>query len=49
MCEKAAPAITAAFLTLITLKLENIEICASSTLNEHNDMKDDIQFNIDKR
>ena len=39
ICKKAAPAISAAFLTLMTLKLENNEMCALSTPNDHNDMK----------
>ena len=39
MWKKAAPAISAAFLTLMTLKLENNEMCALSTPNDHNDMK----------
>ena len=39
MWKKAAPAISVAFLALMTLKFENIVICAQSTLNDHNDMK----------
>ena len=39
MCKKANSAISAAFLTLMTLKLENNEIHAYSTPNDHNDMK----------
>ena len=39
MWKKAAPAISMAFLTLMTLKLENNGICAKSTPNDHNDKK----------
>ena len=39
MCKKAVPAISVAFLTLMTLKLENNEICAKLTLNDQVDMK----------
>ena len=38
-CKKAAPAITVAFLTLMTLKLENKEICVKLTPNDQVDMK----------
>ena len=39
MQKKAAPAITVAFLTLMTLKLENKEICVKLTPNDQVDMK----------
>ena len=39
MMQKAAPAITVAFLTLMTLKLENKEICVKLTPNDQVDMK----------
>ena len=38
-CKKAAPAITVAFLTLMTLKLENKEIYAKLTSNDQVNMK----------
>ena len=38
-CKKATPAITVAFLTLMTLKLENKEICVKLTPNDQVDMK----------
>ena len=34
LCKKANPAITVAFLTLMTLKLENKEICVKLTPND---------------
>ena len=39
MQKKAAPAINVAFLTLMTLKLENNEICMKLTPNDQIDMK----------
>ena len=39
ICKKTIPAISGSFLTLMTLKLENNEMCALSTPNDHNDMK----------
>ena len=39
MWKKAAPAISVAFLTLMTLKLENNEICVKLTPNDQVDMK----------
>ena len=39
MCKKAAPAISMAFLTLMTLKLENKEICVKLTPNDQIDIK----------
>ena len=38
-CKKTAPAIMVAFLTLMTLKLENKEICVKLTPNDQIDMK----------
>ena len=39
MWKKATPAIRVAFLTLMTLKLENKEICVKSTPYDQIDMK----------
>ena len=38
-CKKAAPAITVAFLTLMTLKLENKEICVKFRPNDQIDIE----------
>ena len=39
MCKKAVPAISVAFLTLMTLKLENKEIYMTLTPNDQIEMK----------
>ena len=44
--KKATPTISVAFLTLMTMKLENKEICAKSTQNEHNYKKELSKFDF---
>ena len=44
MCKKAAPAINVAFLTLMTLKLEDKEIYVKLTPNDQIEMKKLLKF-----